>query len=132
VETVTGGSGNDDGLQAVAPGITSRHQARACGRTHALSVELSELRATGGELINVRRLDVGGAVEADVFPAEVVGDDVDDVGFAQRLGCAANPTGGYHGQGYEGTQHFQDGVFHGGFLQFERETTEVNRMPNLC
>jgi hypothetical protein len=34
-----------------------------------------------GQPINVRRLDVRAAVEPHVFPAKIVGHDVDDVGF---------------------------------------------------
>ena len=79
VEAVTRGAGDDDRLQAVAERITAGHQRRARGRAHGLDVELRELRAAGGKPVNVGRLDVGAAVEADILPAEIVGDDVDDV-----------------------------------------------------
>ena len=73
---------NDGGLQAVAEGIAAGHQGRARRRAHRLDVELRELRAARGQRVDVRRLDVRAAVEADILPAEIVGDDVDDVGFA--------------------------------------------------
>ena len=72
---------NDRRLQAVAQRIAPGHQGGARRRAHRLGVELLELRALGGELVEVRRLDVR-AVEADVLPAEIVGDDVEDVGSA--------------------------------------------------
>src|SRR5216117_2857033 len=53
--------------------------------------------AAGGELVNVRRLDVGGAIEADVFPAEVVGDDVDDVWLFSCRECRQRDAGGEQG-----------------------------------
>src|SRR5437667_11939531 len=81
VEAVGRGAGNNDRLQAVAPGVTTSHQARARGRTHGLRVELGELRAALGERVKIRRLAVGGAVEADVLPAEIIGDAGEDVGF---------------------------------------------------
>ena len=81
VQAVGGDGGNDGGLQAVAERITPGHQGRARRRAHRLHVELRELRALRGELVEVRRLDVRASVEADILPAEVVGDDVDDVGF---------------------------------------------------
>src|SRR6185436_8671283 len=84
VEAVTGRAGNDNRLQAIAERIAPGHQGGAGGRTHRLNVKLRKLRAAPGQRVDVRRLDVRAAVEADVFPAEVVGDDVDDVGFLVR------------------------------------------------
>jgi hypothetical protein len=53
-----------------------------CG-AHRLRVELFQPRAGGGELVKVRCLDVG-AVKSDVLPTEVVGYDVEHVGFRVR------------------------------------------------
>ena len=66
------------GLQPVAQGIAPRHQSGPRRGAHRLSVELEELDSGFGEAVEVRRLDVG-TVEADVFPAQVVGNDVKDV-----------------------------------------------------
>ncbi|MFO0875344.1 MAG: hypothetical protein U0575_15435 [Phycisphaerales bacterium] len=78
-EAVGVARGNDRGLKAVAERIAARHQAGPRRRAHRLDVELLDARAGGGEAIEVRRPDVG-TVETDVLPAEVVRDDVDDVG----------------------------------------------------
>jgi hypothetical protein len=48
-----------------------------------LGVELRKLRAFRGQLVEVWRLDVGAAVESDIFPAQIVGNDMDDVRFAR-------------------------------------------------
>ena len=64
--------GNDAHLQAVAHGITPGHQRGAGRRAQGLGIELGQLRAAGGEAVEVRGLDVG-AVEAHVGEAEVVG-----------------------------------------------------------
>src|SRR5262249_21334775 len=71
---------NHQGLQAVAEGIAACHKRGARGRTHRLRVKLLELDACLREHVEVGSLDIG-SVEADVFPAEVVGDDVDDIGL---------------------------------------------------
>jgi hypothetical protein len=49
-------------------------------------VAVREADAVFGERVDVRRRDVGAAVEADVRVAEVVGDDHDDVGAGGRPG----------------------------------------------
>ena len=90
VQAVGGDGGNDGGLQAVAERIAAGHQRRARRRAHRLHVELRELRAARGERVDVRRLDVRAAVEADILPAEVVGDDVDDVGFSAAVAGQRN------------------------------------------
>ena len=104
VEAVTRGAGDDDRLQAVAERIAPGHQRRARGRAHGLHVELRELRAARGERVEVRRLDVRAAVEADILPAEIVGDDVDDVGFVRRVS-------GDTGQGQR-KKEGNEGLFH--------------------
>ena len=69
-------------LQAVAHGVTARHQRGAGGRADRLDVELLQLCAGGGELINVRRLDILAAGEADIGVAKVVRQDDQDIGPA--------------------------------------------------
>jgi len=81
IEAVVGRAGDDDGLQAVAEWIAARHQRRARRRAHGLHIELRELRAFRSELVEVRRLDVRSAIKAHILPAEIIGDDVDDVRF---------------------------------------------------
>ena len=111
VQPVAGGSGNDDGLESVAERIASGHQGGARGRAHRLRVELLELHALLRQLVEVGRLDVGAAVEADVFPAEIVGDDIDDVGLlGLRLRRAA---AGQRRRGGQGRQAVLDEVASG-------------------
>jgi hypothetical protein len=71
------------GLQAVAEGVAPGHQGGTRGRAHRLGVELVQLCAGLCKLVDVRGADVG-AMEADVLPAQVVRDDVDDVGTVCR------------------------------------------------
>ena len=61
-----------------------RHQRGARRRAHRLRIELRQLCPATGQLVYVGSLEVRAAVEADVFPAEVIGDDVDNVGFLCR------------------------------------------------
>src|SRR5262245_43881233 len=63
--------------------IAAGHERGTRGRAHRLRVELLEPGALLGELVDVRRLDVG-AVEADVLPSLIVRDDVDNVGPRSR------------------------------------------------
>ena len=72
------------GLQSVTERIASGHQAGPRRRAHRLNVKLFEPGAGFGELVDVRCLDIR-AVEADVFPAEIIGDDIEDVRFLSRL-----------------------------------------------
>ena len=69
---------DDGGLQAVAHRIAAGHQCCAGRRAEGLRGKLLELQPLGGELVDIRGLDVR-AVKADVLPAQIVGDDVDDV-----------------------------------------------------
>jgi len=71
-------SRNDCGLQAIAERITATQECRPGRRAHWLNMELFEPRPTLSKLVDIRRLDVG-AVEADVFPAQVIGHNVHDV-----------------------------------------------------
>ena len=73
---------NNGRLKPVSERIPTGHQGRAGGGAHGLGIKLLEPRAARGKRVDVRRLDVG-AVVADVLPALVVRNDVDDVG---RLG----------------------------------------------
>jgi hypothetical protein len=59
-------------------GIASRHQCRAGWRAHRLSIILLEPRTRLRELVDIGRLDIR-SVKPDVFPPEVVREDVDDV-----------------------------------------------------
>ena len=81
-QSVETGRRNHERLQPVAERIAPRHQARARRRAEGLHVELRELRAGRRELVDVRRADVR-AVEAHVLPAEIVGEDVEDVRLAR-------------------------------------------------
>ena len=66
-------------MQAMPDWVAAGHQARAGGRANRLDVKSFESGAGGGELIDVRRFDFA-AVKADVGVAEIVGEEVDDVG----------------------------------------------------
>jgi hypothetical protein len=76
------------GLQAIAEGVPPGHQRGTRGGAHRLRVELVQLCAGFRKLVDVRGADVG-AMEADVLPAQVVRDDVDDVGTVCRGGRLA-------------------------------------------
>ena len=102
-----GGVGADDavdaGVRRVAPGEERGARRRADG----LRVERFQNRAVAGELVEVRRLDVGAAVEAGVGVTQVVGEDVDDVGFRRgggrgrssgRRGCEGEKEGKREGE----------------------------------
>ena len=95
--------GDDNGLQAVAPGITAGHETRARRSRHWLHIELREFRAPRGQLVYIRRFYVSAAIESDIFPAEIVGDDVDDVGFLLRCRCGHGYS--YGGQGGSPTKN---------------------------
>ena len=89
-----GGVGGEDhgGLQAVSERIPARHQASAGRGAHRLDVELLQAGSGFRELVDVRGLDVR-SVEADIFPSEVIGHDVKDVGlggFGSRSGRGAS------------------------------------------
>ena len=75
-------AGPHDGVDAGA-----RDSGRSSGptrrRAHRLHVERLQHRARPGQLVEVRRLDVLAADEARVGIAQVVGEDVEDVGFAR-------------------------------------------------
>ena len=57
----------------------ARHECTACRRTHRMRVEAIEDHAFRGEPVDRRGPDLA-AVIADIVPAEVVGDEEDDVG----------------------------------------------------
>ena len=64
--------------EAVADGIAAGHQARPCRRAHWTDIEAVQLDTLAGESVDVGSLDLL-AVERDVRPAEVIGDDDDNV-----------------------------------------------------
>src|SRR6476469_4016723 len=66
------------GLQTVAERITAGQECCASRRAHWLNIELFEPRPGFSQLVDVWRLDVG-AVKSDVFPSQVIGDDVNDI-----------------------------------------------------
>ena len=88
VESVAAVRRDDERLQAVAERVAARHEGGARRRADRLGVELLEPRPLPGERVDARRPDVG-AVEADVLPAEVVREDVDDVRFRGGRAAAA-------------------------------------------
>ena len=69
---------NHTDLQAVANRITARQQRRARGRADRQHVKLFQLRAAARERVEMGRLDFA-AVPADIRPAQVIGEEVDDV-----------------------------------------------------
>src|SRR5262249_54967375 len=74
-----GVAGPDDrGLQPVAERVAAGHQRRPRRRAKRLGGELLEPGPVRGELVDVGGADVR-AVKPDVLPAQVVGDDVEDV-----------------------------------------------------
>ena len=65
--------------------VPAGEQAGARRRTDGRNIKVLEPDALPGELVEVRRLDLGVAVHAEVAIALVVGDDHHDVGT--RVGC---------------------------------------------
>jgi len=63
---------------ADAKRMPPREQHRAGGRTHAPAHEVAQLDALLEQAVNVRRGN-GSAMRAEVAPAEVVGQEIDDV-----------------------------------------------------
>jgi hypothetical protein len=92
---------DDADLEAVAHGVAPGQEGGAGGGADGLDVELLQADAGGGELVDVRRLDFASVV-ADVLPAEVVGEEEDDV----------RPGGGVGSCG-EGEQEDKGERFHG-------------------
>src|SRR5262249_12029725 len=84
IESVARSGWDNDRLQSITKRIPSGHQRRARRRAHWLDIELSELRTGRGQLVDVRRFDVGRAIESDIFPTEVISHDVNDVWFGVR------------------------------------------------
>src|SRR5262249_1785472 len=76
--------GNNLGLQAIAKRISARHQCSPCRCTHGLNIELLEPRPPLRKLIDGWPLYIR-AVESNVLPAKVVGENVDDVGALRTL-----------------------------------------------
>src|SRR5262249_20420201 len=72
------------GLQAIAERVAPRKQRGPRGGAHRLNIKLFKASPIVREFVDVRRFDIG-AVKADVFPAKVIGYDVDDVRSRRRL-----------------------------------------------
>src|SRR5262245_40233827 len=83
-ETVGAGGGNDHRLQAITMRIAPRHERGPRRRAQGLSIELLEPDSAFCQLVDARRGDVR-AVEADILPAEVIRQDVDDVRTGRNL-----------------------------------------------
>src|SRR5512144_2821348 len=69
-------------LETVAHRVSPRHYRGARRRAHWLCVKLLELCAFPGKVVEIR-FDIG-AVEADVFPSEIISYDVKNVGRPVR------------------------------------------------
>jgi hypothetical protein len=83
-QAVAGPGPDHTDLQTVPHRVASGHQGGTGRRTDRLYVKLLEFRTPGGQLVQVRGLDRP-AMPAHVAPAEVVGEEIDDVGLARRL-----------------------------------------------
>ena len=69
--------------------MAAREQRRACRRANGLNIIVVENHAAECQRVNVRRGNLRGAVEGDIVPAEVVGDDEQNVRSRHELGGRA-------------------------------------------
>ena len=60
----------------IAPGDQRNAGGRADGR---VGIGLIEAHALGGEAVQMRGLEIGGAIDAQVGPAQIVGQDENDI-----------------------------------------------------
>ena len=80
------GFGREVAVDAMAGGKLAGWEGGAAGGAHrAADVELGEEGALGGETVEVGRFDSAVAVATEVAPAEIVGEDEDDVGAGWEL-----------------------------------------------
>src|SRR5205823_2294729 len=86
------------GVDAGARGVLAGHQAGPRGGAILAVVVAGEAQALRGEAVDVRRLVVLRALAAQVRPAEVVGQDEDDIGPPGSLRPGRVQVGG-EGQG---------------------------------
>ena len=77
-QSVLGPRPDDADLQTVAHRVTPGQQRRARGRADGLNVKLLQPRTSGGKLVEVRCLDLA-AVPAHIGPAEIIGEEKNDV-----------------------------------------------------
>jgi hypothetical protein len=115
---------HDADLKAVAHRVAAGHQGGPRRRADGQDVELLQLRAGRGELVEVRRL-VLALVPADVGPAEVIGEEDDDVRLG-RLRVGEDRRGQEQkGAGAEGTSQRHGGLHDRGDLEAHcRDTGE--------
>ena len=83
---------DDRRLQPITQGIAPGQECCPRRRAHWLNIELVELDSGFGEPIDVWCLDVG-PMKADVFPAQIVRNDVNDVGRHRTLSRCRNAQG---------------------------------------
>ena len=93
-----------EGVEADPAGMAAREHRAARRRTDRRAlVEMREPTSLRGEAIEIRRRDLLLAVDSDLAPAEVVGEDEDDVQFV----------GGGQGAGQAKTEGGEGCKFHG-------------------
>jgi hypothetical protein len=96
-----------DGVNVVARRVVAGEEAGAAGGAVASGgVAVGERHALAGEGVEVRGFVEVGALPADVLPAEVVGEDEDDVGPA-RGGCGGEERQGEREASEEAEERFQ-------------------------
>ena len=76
---------------AASQRAAARQQSRSCGRTERIDVEPLELHAGLGQRVDVGRLQIGIAVEAEIAVALIVRHDQQDVGFSRGLPGSGEP-----------------------------------------
>src|SRR4051812_41519898 len=75
----------DGRINAKATRVTARENAAASRRTGWINVVASQINAAGNQLVESGRFDLR-SVPADVVPAEIVGDDEENVGMVSGPG----------------------------------------------
>lgn len=81
------GAWSERAVDADAIGVTTGEQGGAGGGADGLGdVETGEPRPFAGETIEMRGANFGGAVATEITPAEVIGEDQNDIGWARRVG----------------------------------------------
>ncbi len=85
-------TGNEIG-QVQPGGVFARHQRGPGGRTDGCRrVGVGEADALGGQAVDVGRLVIGASVGRGLRPAQVVGQDKNDVGLSRGDGIAQKRT----------------------------------------
>ena len=85
VQPITALTEDNRRLKTITERVTPRHQCSSRRSAHGLNIKLGKLHAALCKRIEVGCLDVRAAIETDVFPPEVISNDVNNVGLSGRM-----------------------------------------------